>query len=386
MAGRITVAIVGGRDRQLEAQLRVSGVEPTSIRVDDLAELSHPSSVPPDVVVLDLRVEQELPVSLAALKRHHPNTAVIVVTDTLDAKLMLEAMRSGVGEYVTDLAGGDLEAAIVRLVAQRAAPEAGDVFAFIGAKGGVGTTTSAVNVAVALSKVASTLLIDLHLAGGDASVFFGVESRFSVADALENTHRLDAAYFRSVVTRTKAGPDLLAASERPVPGTTDVAQIRALIDFAARHYRYTVLDLSSFDPITLDSLGSATAIILITTQELPAVRSSARLSTMLKGRYGKAKVYVMLGRLDEEAEISREDVSRAVGGSVLAALPEDRRTATSAVNRGRPLVLDNHNPLADAFQTCARRLARLGTEDTASERPTTPAQRPGLLGRFGGRK
>src|ERR1044071_9151540 len=112
-----------------------------SLRADKLADLAHPSSTPPDVVVVDLRGEPQLPEGLAALKRHHQETAVIIVIDALDAKLVLEAMRGGVNECVPDLPGGDLEAAIARLVALRVAPEAGEVFAFVGAKGGLGTTT-----------------------------------------------------------------------------------------------------------------------------------------------------------------------------------------------------------------------------------------------------
>ena len=78
------------------------------------------------------------------------------------------------------------------------------MFAFIGAKGGVGTTTAAVNVATALAGMGTTLLIDFHLAGGDAALYLGADSHFWVLDALENTHRLDAAYFRGLVSRMRS--------------------------------------------------------------------------------------------------------------------------------------------------------------------------------------
>ncbi len=65
--------------------------------------------------------------------------------------------------------------------------------------------------------------MDLHLAHGDASVFFGVEPRFSVLDALENIHRLDETYFKGLVTPTKAGPDLLASSNRAIQGAVDAS-------------------------------------------------------------------------------------------------------------------------------------------------------------------
>jgi pilus assembly protein CpaE len=120
---------------------------------------------------------------------------LIVVASALDPTLMLEAMRSGVTECVTEIGRGDLEAAISRLVSQRSTPTAaGEVFAFLGAKGGTGTTTIAVNAATTLSTIASTLLIDMHIAGGDAALFLGADPGFSVIDALEEhppaRHRL----------------------------------------------------------------------------------------------------------------------------------------------------------------------------------------------------
>ena len=128
------------------------------------------------------------------------------------------------------------------------------VFAFVGAKGGVGTTTTAVNVATALSASAQAqvLLIDLHLAHGDAAVFLGAEPRFSVVDALENMHRLDEAFFKSLVTRSKAGPDLLASSDRALVATGAHQGIRRLVEFAARVYRYTVLDVPRSDAAALE--------------------------------------------------------------------------------------------------------------------------------------
>ncbi len=87
---------------------------------------------------------------------------------------------------------------MTRLVGQRTSAPAGPVFAFVGAKGGVGTTTMAVNVATNLAKLspAGALMVDLHLVYGDAAVYLGAETRFSILDALENLHRFDQAFFR----------------------------------------------------------------------------------------------------------------------------------------------------------------------------------------------
>lgn len=381
----LSVIIVGARDRVLEERLRGEGMQTSGISADELPGLAHPSSAPPDILILDLRNDQQIPRALALVKRQHPDTGLLLVASTLDPALMLEAMRSGVTECVTDVAHGELEAAINRLVAQRVAPVTGDVFVFVGAKGGVGTTTAAVNIATALSKFGSTLVIDLHLAGGDAALFLGADARFSVIDALENTHRLDTAYFRGLLTRTKAGPDLLASADRAVAIPVDAPRIRTLIDFAARHYRFTVIDIPRSDSAVLDALEGATGIVVVANQELSTVRGAGRITTILRQRYGGNKVSVVLSRSDRQAEIGLEDLQRAVGVSVSATFPSDYRLAVKALNRGLPLVVDGKAPLVGAFQDYAKTLA--GSAAKATKKDTPPDRGSGgLLGMLTGRR
>jgi len=376
----INVTIVGSFDRVLEDRLRAAGMRAASVGTAELAALAHPSSTPPDVVVLDLRSRAEIPAMLGSLKRQHPDTGLIIVAATLDPALMLEAMRAGVTECITEIDRGDLEAAIARLVAQREAPVAGEVYVFVGAKGGVGTTTVAVNVATVLSKIGSTLVIDLHLAGGDAALFLGAESQFSVIDALENTHRLDSAYFRGLVAHTKAGPDLLASADRAALTSVDPPRVRTLIDFAANHYSYTVIDIPRSDAAVLDSLEAAGAIVVVANQELATVRAASRVATFLRQRYGRDKISVVLSRSDRQAEIGLDDVQAAVGSEVKHIFPSDYRLAVGALNRGQPLVVDSKSPLASAFQTYARELSGGETE------PGTSAKAPGILGLFSARR
>ena len=325
---------------------------------DALSALARPGAPQPEVLVLDLREQPQFPQALAILKQHHPTTAVLLVVAQLDPALMLEAMRAGVNEcVVAPITLPELQAVIKRL--QKTAPTtSGDVFAFIGAKGGVGATTVAVNVATSLAKSSpeSTLLIDLNMACGDAAVFLGEEPRFSVMDALENVHRLDAAFFRGLVVRSKSGLDLLGASGRPMPGPVDAARIRAVLEFSSQTRRYTVLDVPRSDPAVLDALEVATQIVIVANQELATVRSASRMAATLRQRYGQHRLNLVLTRTDRQAEIGHEDVQRAVGLEVRHTFPSDYRLALYAMNKGRPVVLDNHNQLSGAFSTFAREL------------------------------
>src|SRR5437870_8699510 len=201
MPAQITIA--GATDRKLEELVRTSGLRPTVASAVDLLTLTHRGAPQPDVLMVDVRGHAQVPPALAVLKRQHPTTSVILVASELPPTLILEAMRAGVNECVAEpLTSEQLGGAVSRVIAQRSAPVGGQVFAFVGAKGGVGTTTLAVNVATALARGRdSTLLIDLHPAYGDAAVLLGAEPRFSLIDALDNTHRLDLEFFNGLTVQ-----------------------------------------------------------------------------------------------------------------------------------------------------------------------------------------
>ena len=291
---------------------------------------------------------------------------ILLLVLALDPALMLEAMRAGVNECLQDpVTGEDLDAALGRIAASRDAGPAGDVFAFLGAKGGVGTTTAAVNVATELShlRAGGVLLVDLHLAYGDAAIYLGAEPRFSVADALENTHRLDAAFLKSLCVKTKAGPELLASPDRALGLLVDAGRVRALIDAAARHYRYVVLDLCRTDPAVMDGLDPVKKILVIANQELATVRGASRMAETLYRRYGKDRVVLAVSRYDPSAGIGQEDIERVVGAKIRHLLPSDYRVALDALNTGRPLALSNQTRLAGALKDLAHELAELPGEE-----------------------
>ncbi len=377
---KVKVVVVGSADRRLDEMLRESGAQVSSRSFDDLESVGHAGGF--DAAIVDLRERTSLPLGLAGLKRHHPALGVVIVAAALDPALMLEAMRAGVTEWLPEpLTATELVAAIQRVTAVHAPKTAdGKVFAFVGAKGGVGTTTVAVNVATALARVAPrrALLVDLHLAHGDAALFAGIEPRFTTADVLENSHRLDEAYLRGVVATTGSGLHVLASSDRGVTPAPGPEPVRELIAFAARHYQYVLLDVPRTDITMLDALDLAATVVLVANQELATVRRAGALAIALRQRYGKERVGLVINRFDRTAEIAREDVERVTGGAVRHVIPSDYRIALEGLNQGRPVVIENHNRLAASFATLAHNLAGL-----EAGRSTKDERQAGLFGRLG---
>ena len=377
------VLVVDPLDRELEQLLSACGMRTTRASAAELSALAHPAAQLPHVIVVDTRGARAIPAAMAAVKRQHPGVGFLVVASESDSTVLLEAMRAGANEFLQEpITAATLEPAISRLAAQGASPAAtGEVFAFVGAKGGVGTTTAAVNVATELARLApsQTLFVDLHAAHGDAALLFGAEPRFSIVDALQNTHRFDEAFFRGLVTPTKAGAALLASSDRAAIEHPGTQQFRSVVEFAAQLYRYVVLDVPRSDAAVLDALDAASRIVVVTNQELSAVRGASRLAAALRERYGRDRVLVIVSRFDKQAEISQGDIEKVVASKVQHVLPSDYRLALQALSSGRPLSLDNHNKLAAGFRSLAKDLAKIEPEPQKSESSSS------LFGRLTGR-
>ena len=355
------VIVVGQADTQLDALLRQAGL--TVVWLNEPAAATTKGSTA-EAIVVDARGREHLPSFIAPLMRDSPESGFILLCSRLDPTLMLEAMHAGIRECLAEpIDAAELDAALTRVAAKRRVD--GLVFAFIGAKGGVGTTTTAVNVALELSRVApkQTLLIDLHLSDGDAGVFLGENPRFSVADALENAQRLDEAFFGSLVVRSKGRLDLLASPETAIGGPADPVRLRALIEYASGRYRYTVLDVPRSDASVLEALDRASRIVIIANQEVPGVRTASRMAARLRQRYGKERLSVVLSRYDPIAEVGQDDIEKTVGSRVRHVVPSNYRRAVDALNDGKPLSLDNHNNLAGAYRAIARELAGLPLAD-----------------------
>ena len=377
----VTAGLALSNDEELEGLVRGSGAKVVQVDLEKVDALGIDKL---EVLVVDLRNAEHLPDALAGFRKKHPQIGVIIVTSALDPALMLEALRAGVNECVTaPLQQDDLTGAIDRLMGQRAdSSKPGDVFAFLGAKGGVGTTTVAVNFAAALAQEApgSTLFVDLHHAYGDAAVFLGVETRFSVLDALENTHRLDKQFLQGLIAKTQSRLDLLASGDRPSSAGVDSQRVHALLEQTAKFYRFVVVDVSRSDSAALEALSVARSIVVVANQELATVRNASRIAERLRQRYGKDRVTIAISRADQHSEIGHEDVEKAVGSAVRHTFPSDYKLALQAMNKGRPLMLDNHSGLAGAFKKFAKDLADVGSEDAEE------AVASGIFSRLAGRR
>src|SRR5579883_2384165 len=179
--------------------------------------------LPFDAILLDLMLpDSEGLETFLATQRHAPRVPIVVLTSLEDEALV---------RAVTYAVVRTRQAAL----ASQEGARKGAVLAFVGAKGGVGTTTLACHFAAELQRQTGkrTLLFDLEPHGSGAAFLVRAEPRFTVADAAANLHRLDRDLWEGMVCQTSAGFDLLASpgsgrlSESPRPFTTGSCSIWA---------------------------------------------------------------------------------------------------------------------------------------------------------------
>lgn len=363
-----TVGIIGNSEGDLQGLVAACGMRPVVVQAEQLSSPTSRVAVAPEALLVDVRTDRSILSQVSAIKRRYPSMGIAIVARALDPDLMLESMRAGVSEAIPEpVTSAAIQAAIGRVIVHQSVPVQSRVYAVIGAKGGVGATTIAVNLAAALARVLDdALLVDLNFAAGDAGVFLGVEPRFTVAEALENTHRLDEAFLRSLVVRSRAGLDLLGSSPRIAPGTVEGVRLRMLLEFVTRYYHAVVLDVPRMDSSLFASLDSATGIFVVINHELPTLRSAHRLVTSLRQRYGD-RVGVVVNRSDKNAEISLEDIEKTVGLKIGHVFPNDYRQAVGAINKGQPLAESTQGRLPESFHAFARQLTGHSAPSTAQE-------------------
>jgi pilus assembly protein CpaE len=247
-------------------------------------------------------------------------------------------------------------------------------------KGGTGSTTIAVNLAIALhNEETRTALVDANLQFGDVAVFLNEQGKNSVLDLAPRADELDPEVVEEVMVKHAAsGVHILAAPSRPENAEKVSAdQFTHVLRYLRQIYAYIVVDNSSYlTDITLSVLDVSDLVILVTTQDIPSIKNGRLfLDLMLTLSIPVDKVAFIMNRFDKRIAITPEKVGENLKQEVLAVIPLDERTVIPAVNRGVPFMLDNKTqPAARGIYMLAEAVrAKLLKQE--SEEPSKVAKR-----------
>ena len=347
--------------------LRASG---TSIA---LVEERHATANPPSLAVVDIRSgSAKTADTIERMRASWPAATIFAIAATAEPDQILQAMRAGANEYLAWSANGDAAPALdgtfpaaVKRALERSRPKDGSrtssVLSFFGVKGGVGTTTLAVNSAIEIARESKrpTLIIDLHQFLGEVALFLGVRPRFTLVDALDNLHRLDAEFLRELVVKHKTGLDILAGGEHiDRPGPQDAASFEQLLQVLGRTYDYIVVDAGSLSGPCADiSVFAADKVYVVANPDVASVRNAHRVvDRMTQLGAGKDRLKILLNRMSSQHEIGTKQIEATLGHSMHMIFPSDYSVVSAALNSGVPLTLSNHTQLAAQFTAFTKQI------------------------------
>jgi pilus assembly protein CpaE len=324
---------------------------------------------------------------VAKVAENSPNCSVLVVSSSTDGNLILQAMRAGAKEFLTQpVRIEDLLAALGRISERRFGrgekrPRGSQVIAVAGAIGGVGTTSIAVNLGCSLARDPknSVALVDLDLCLGDADVFLDTIPDYTLVDVAQNVTRLDFTLLKRSLTKHSSGLFLLP---RPVQWE-DISLItpedlQRVIGLLKATFTHLVIDLSkSYSPIDMVALELANHILLVTQLDLPCLRNVVRLMmsfSEMKGMAEKVKILVNRVGLDN-GQITLKKAQETMGREIFWQLPNDYRTMIEVRNNGVPLL--EQAPKAAITQSIVS-LADALTNDEHGNAGEAPSKKSGL--------
>jgi len=310
------------------------------------AELSRLlSSLGPEVILLSVQDLQAAEALAKEVEAQSPGVQVLAVGPASAPDVLLAMMRVGVREFLQAPFQEDaVRAAILRTreAAKRTPRATGftdHVFSFLPSKAGVGTTTTALNIGVALAQVPKTrvLLADFDLTSGLIGFMLKLDPKYSVASATENAFRLDENLWRQLVSSSGA-LDVLPAGKVAPGFHIDPHQIRSLLDFARRHYQAICLDLSgNLEEHSVEIMNESERIFLVCTSELPSLHLAREKLGYLRSLELEDRVRIILNRSTKQDVVSAGEVEKLLGLPVYAVLPNDYKRVHIAVASGKPV-------------------------------------------------
>src|SRR4029077_9056540 len=303
-------------------------------------------------LIVDLSGDPESAIkAVEKAKQAAPDLFVIVSNFHADAETVIACMRAGANEFLLQpLKRTEFRDAIGRL--ERAPKHAvagesklGKLYTFIGTKGGVGTTTLAVNFASVLAqRKLSTVMIDLDWIGNDVAMQLGASPQYTLAEVAENLDRMDQALFEGFVTRDPLGffvvgpPDALEQH-----GHFSDHMFREFATFLVEKYDAIVIDggRNISNDLVLAAAQVSAAVFLVIDQEFPSIRNAQRYITFLmRMGFNQDQIKILVNRYSKKVgshQASLEQIQQTLNQSVFYGIPSSPAVLAS-INKGRPFV------------------------------------------------
>jgi pilus assembly protein CpaE len=327
------------------------------------------SSVCIAIIDFDKDLDQAIESATYLQELYPGKTALIAHSSSQDHQILLQAMRAGCNDFMgAEFDEAALAEALVRINQQWTAKaahnsELGSVLTFFGAKGGVGTTTLAVHIAIYLVQIhqKKTLLIDNHPQLGHACIYLGIDgSRYNFHELVRNLSRLDSELLRGYIATHASGLEVLSSPDlcggRKAMDPESMAQT---LDFLRSEYDYVIVDCpNSLDDTNLAVIDASNQVFIVATPEIGAVRDLSRHVDVLSQNDSNAeKIKVVINRFSAQHAVSVEQIEKAIRLPISFKLPNSYAEVTRAGILGEPISHRNKSEFAGQLHKWANNLA-----------------------------
>ena len=350
-----------------EKDIEVVGLAP-----DGREAVQKARELRPDVILMDINMPGMDGISAAeVISATVPESAVIMMSVQGEPDYLRRAMLAGAREYLVKPFTGDELAGSIRHVFKvdadkrtriaatpqpngTTAPESpvpsktGRMITLFSPKGGVGRTTVATNLAIALhaSTGKRVALVDGNLLFGDIAIMLNLPTSKTISDLIPNIGILDLELLEGVMAKHESGIRVLLAPPRPeLAELISGDHLRVILNLLKSHYDYIVMDTHpGFEDTMLTALDISDHVLLLTTLEMPAIKNMKLFLEVAEAlSYPPEKLMLVLNRSDSTGGIRVQDVEQNIRFKVSASIVSAGQLMASAVNQGVPVVMSNRD-------------------------------------------
>lgn len=324
----------------------------------------------PELVVVALSQLPDRGLEVIRMLRRGIPGHLLAVGPVSDSKFILRALQCGADHYLDQSElETELEAGLSRLkIKQEVAAVGGRLVTVLGASGGSGTSTLAVNLAAVLAKdQRRCALVDLNPGRGDSATLLDLKPQFNLADLCLNAARLDQGMFEKMLVCHQSGIHLLGAPQ--MYGATRMvtaAGVSQALQMARTTFPVVVADLEDcFHEEQVVALRQATTILLVSRLDFTSLRNARRILEHLRELdIVRHRVQIVINRYGQPNELPVAEAEDAIGEKLAHFIPDDPKTVNAANNAGIPVVV--RAPTAKIAQSIAQ-LARSALERRRTE-------------------
>ncbi len=337
------------------------------------------------LVFLDTASDRDQAVQLLEeIGRTGSHIQVIALLASNEPDFILRCLRAGASDFlILPLTAEQVDAAFGKLSRSQPAQETpgketAKTVAVMPAKGACGATTVACNLAFQWKRISGkkVLLVDMDPLTGNLSFLLKVKSVYSFLDVLQRSSELDADLWGAMV-RPVHGVDVLLAPELMLDQNLDLRDPSPILEYARHAYDVVILDTASvYTEWNLNCARAANELLLVTTNELPALQAAQRaLSYLDTNRIGRWKIRLVVNRYLRDVGLSREVIGTALHTEVFDTLPSDYEAVQRALLDGK--AIPPSTPFGKGIAQMVERLG--GKSEPVSKKGSSLS---GLLGLF----